>query len=285
MVEKKPKIREVTFKKGTRGKISPYSIKERHEFGRRAHENEISQADLAAELGITRQGVALWVKSYREQVLGLKLKKPKHVKKKRFPTADEKHRFQWELRSRRPSQLGIGGGPDDIWTEESVGSYFTRELGPKYGLRVIWRFMEHYLIDAEPDEWAMRDREAWEKKGNAGPPPRERPVAFEDLPKGDRSADGEDAGDDLGVKKRKRGRPRKGEEVQRVQTLTADDVELMEKEIAEVRATMIKNYQEQAGIGMDGGTGVMPKPGQRVGKRRQATKSRHTKPRKKKKKR
>jgi transposase len=261
------------FKKGTRGKISAYTLEQRNEFARQIHDKEMSQAELADKLGVTRQAVSLWVKSYRVNVLGLKLPKRKNVKKKRFPTREELFNYQWELRTRRPSQLGIDGGANNVWNEKSVGAYLTKKLGEKYTPTFIWRFIEDYLIFEEPDDWAIKERREWEKKGNSGPPPFEQPGEA-------RPDEAGDEGEDLGVKKRKRGRPKKGEEVGDIQTMTSDDVELMEKEIAEVRAKMIADYQEGASLGL----APLPAPGKRVGKNRKATKSRHTKPKRKRKK-
>ena len=242
--------------------MSMYTEEQRNDFARRVHDKEITASELARELDVTRQGVSLWLKHYREQVLGIKPKPRKAVKKKRFPTRDELHALQWEMRTLRPSKLGVDGGEKDIWTEESVGAYIAREMGEKfYTSKQVWRWMEDYLIDEEPDPWTVKDRKKREKAGEKGPPPREVPVAFDD--------------DQPPVKKRGRGRPRKGEESTDVRKLDADEVERMEKEIAEVRADMIAKYRESAGFGP-------PAPGQRVGKNRKATKSRHTKSRKKK---
>jgi len=255
------------FKKGRRGKMSMYTEEQRNAYARRVHEKEITASDLARELGVTRQGVSLWLKHYREKVLGLKPRPRKPVKKKRFPTRDEMHALQWEMRTLRPSRLGIDGGDKDIWTEESVGAYVAREMGEKfYTSKQVWRWMEDYLIDEEPDPWTIKDRKKREKSGKFGPPEREAPIAF-DQPEND--------DDDPAMRKRKRGRPRKGEESTDVRKLDADEVERMEKEIAEVRADMIARYRESVGYGP-------PAPGQRVGKNRKATKSRHTKSRKKK---
>ena len=262
------------FQKGTRGKISAYTQEERNAFASQLHKKEITQVDLAEKLNVTRQAVSRWLQHYRVNELGLTLPKRKIVKKKRFPTDEEKHLYQWDLRTRRPSQLGIDGGPADIWDEESVGAFLTKELGEKYTSKFICRFIEDYLVFEEPDDWAIRERQEREKQGKVGPPPLER---YEEQSAPEKNPDD---GTDLGGRKRKRGRPKKGEEVNDVQTLTSDDVELMEKEIAEVRAKMIADYQEGASLGM----APTASSGQRVGRHRKATKSRHTKPKRRKKK-